>query len=264
MTVYDCSKKLPPAFVDLLIVDPPYNPGKLYSRSSFKKRSDDAYQEWLRSWLDGIARILKRNASLYICCDWSCSPLIYTVASTYFRGINRITREREKGRGARQNWKNCSEDISYLSHGDNPKFNIHAVKLKRRVVAPYRLNGIPKGWKQTDKGNFRFTSPSNIWTDITVPFWSMPENTHHPTQKPEKLIARLILASSDPGDMVFDPFPGSGTTAVVAKKLGRRFAGIELEEEYCLLAPKRIHLAAVNQTIQGYDNGVFLERNTPQ
>ena len=63
---------------------------------------------------------------------------------------------------------------------------------------------------------------------MTVPFWSMPENTDHPTQKPEKLLAKLILASTNPGDLVLDPFLGSGTTSVVAKKLGRRYIGIEL------------------------------------
>jgi site-specific DNA-methyltransferase (adenine-specific) len=67
----------------------------------------------------------------------------------------------------------------------------------------------------------------------------MPENTDHPTQKPEKLVAKLILASSHPGQVVLDPFLGSGTTAVVAKKLGRKYIGIELDEEYCCLAQKR-------------------------
>ena len=70
-------------------------------------------------------------------------------------------------------------------------------------------------------GNFRDTHPSNLWTDISVPFWSMPENTDHPTQKAEKLIAKLVLASTNPGDFVFDPFLGSGTSSVVAKKLGK-------------------------------------------
>ena len=255
---------LPDEFVDLLIVDPPYNLNKVYSRRSFKKMNASQYQDWLKSWMSLIPKVLKPNASVYICCDWSCSPMIYNVASTYFRAINRITWEREKGRGSLKNWKNCSEDIWYFSNGDNPKFNLDSVKLKRKVVAPYKSNGVPKDWEDTNEGKFRFTSPSNLWTDITVPFWSMPENTEHPTQKPEKLIAKLVLASSDKGDMVFDPFLGSGTTAVVAKKLGRRFLGIELEKEYCLISQKRINVASENERIQGYENGVFLERNTMQ
>jgi site-specific DNA-methyltransferase (adenine-specific) len=90
----------------------------------------------------------------------------------------------------------------------------------------------------------------------------MPENTDHPTQKPEKLIAKLVLASSKPGDVILDPFLGSGTTSVVAKKLGRRFVGIEQEEAYCLLAEKRLELADAEPSIQGYAGGYFWERNT--
>jgi len=134
--------------------------------------------------------------------------------------------------------------------------------LKRRVLAPYRLEGQPKDWRTEDGGSFRLTHPSNFWSDITVPFWSMPENTDHPTQKPEKLIAKLVLASSKPGAVVMDPFLGSGTTAVVAYKLGRQFVGIEIDETYCLLALKRLAVAKDDKTIQGYANGVFWERNT--
>ena len=90
----------------------------------------------------------------------------------------------------------------------------------------------------------------------------MPENTAHPTQKPEKLLAKLILASSNPGDVVFDPFLGSGSTSVTAKKLGRRYVGIEANEQYCVWAEKRLEMAESNKIIQGYADGVFWERNT--
>jgi len=106
------------------------------------------------------------------------------------------------------------------------------------------------------------THPSNFWADITVPFWSMPENTEHPTQKPEKLLAKIILASTSKNNVVLDPFLGSGTTSVVAKKLGRKFVGIEQDETYCCLAEKRLALAENDHTIQGYADGVFWERNT--
>lgn len=90
----------------------------------------------------------------------------------------------------------------------------------------------------------------------------MPENTDHPTQKPEKLIAKLILASSKAGDVIFDPFAGSGTTCVVAKKLGRQYIGVEIDKEYCLLAAKRLRMAEFDNGIQGYNGGFFWERNT--
>lgn len=137
-----------------------------------------------------------------------------------------------------------------------------AVKLRRKVIAPYRkVDGTPKDWESTRDGDFRDTHPSNIWTDITIPFWSMPENIDHPTQKSEKLIAKIVLASTNSGDFVLDPFLGSGTTSVVAKKLGRRYLGIEVDEEYCLLAEKRLELASGGD-IQGFAEGVFWERNT--
>lgn len=130
-------------------------------------------------------------------------------------------------------------------------------------MAPYtNEEGIPKDLDRTENGDYRLTHPSNLWTDLTVPFWSMPENTEHPTQKPEKLLAKLILASSHPGDLVFDPFLGSGTTAVVAKKLGRRYIGIEIDPLFCAIAEKRLDLAEKDTTIQGYSQGVFWERNT--
>jgi site-specific DNA-methyltransferase (adenine-specific) len=157
----------------------------------------------------------------------------------------------------------CSEDIWFFSVSDDYYFDVDSVMLKRQVIAPYTdSNGKPKDWIESDDGRFRITHPSNLWTDLTVPYWSMPENTDHPTQKPEKLLAKIILASSKSGDLVFDPFNGSGTTTVVAKKLGRHYLGVESEEIYCCYAQKRLDLADENRTIQGYADGVFWERNT--
>ena len=176
---------------------------------------------------------------------------------------NRITWEREKGRGSKSNWKNSSEDIWFCTMSEDYTFNVDNVKLRRKVLAPYRNgDGTPKDWEVTREGNFRDTHPSNIWTDITIPFWSMPENTDHPTQKSEKLIAKLVLASTNSGDFVLDPFLGSGTTSVVSKKLGRKYLGIELDEEYSLLAEKRLEIAESEPEIQGFSDGVFWERNT--
>ena len=217
----------------------------------------------LEEIITNLKPLLKSTASVYICGDWHTSASIFEVASRHFIVRNRITWEREKGRGAKTNWKNSSEDIWFCTESDEYTFNVEAVKLRRKVLAPYTDNkGNPKDWEVTEKGKFRDTHPSNLWTDITIPFWSMPENTDHPTQKCEKLIARLILASTNPGDMVLDPFMGSGTTSVVAKKLGRQYLGIDIDEEYCLLAERRLELADEDKSVQGYSDGVFWERNT--
>lgn len=253
---------LPDACVDLMIADPPYNLTKNFAGTTFKEMALKEYQKWLEKWLKKTVRILKPNASIYICSDWKTSIAIPEVAGKYFVLQNRISWEREKGRGSKNNWKNCLEDIWFFTKSDTYTFNLDAVKIQRPVIAPYRdEKGLPKDWIDEGKSKFRYTHPSNIWTDVSIPFWSMPENTPHPTQKPEKLIAKLILASSNEGDVVFDPFLGSGTTAVAAKKLGRRYIGIEREKEYAALAEKRLEMADENKEIQGFENGIFKARN---
>jgi site-specific DNA-methyltransferase (adenine-specific) len=254
---------LPANFADLVFIDPPYNLTKSFNGNLFKERTLEEYEEWLETWLPAVIRTLKLDGSLYICGDWRSSSAIHSVAQKYLVVRNRITWEREKGRGAKGNWKNSTEDIWFCTYSDKYKFNVEAVKVKRRVVAPYtNSRGEPKDWTRDQEGDFRMTHPSNCWTDLTVPFWSMPENTDHPTQKPEKLLAKVILASSSSGDLVFDPFSGSGTSAVTAKKLGRKYVGIEIDRDYCILAQKRLALAECDQTIQGYAEGIFWERNT--
>lgn len=253
---------LPESFIDLLIVDPPYNLDKDFHGKKFKKTSDDIYEEYTETWVKVILPHLKKDATIYVCCDWVSSPSIGRVLKKYFHIQNRITWQREKGRGALSNWKNAMEDIWFATNSKNYTFNVEDVKIRRKVIAPYKVDGKPKDWEETAEGNFRNTYPSNFWDDISVPYWSMPENTAHPTQKPEKLLAKLILASSNAGDVVFDPFLGSGSTSVTAKKLGRQYIGIEVNPQYCVWAEKRLEMAETDKTIQGYTDGVFWERNT--
>jgi site-specific DNA-methyltransferase (adenine-specific) len=261
----EVANTLPTNVIDLAIVDPPYNLTKVYDDAVFKKTSATSYEEWVRSWMESLARAIKPNGSIYVCSDWNSSSAIHSVLKEYFVVRNRITWERDKGRGALKNWKNNCEDVWFCTKTDDYTFNLDAVKVKKKVIAPYRdANGVPKDWVEGADGDYRMTSPSNVWTDITVPFWSMPENTEHPTQKPEKLIAKLMLASSNPGDLVFDPFLGSGTSAVVAKKLGRKYIGVEISEKYCAYAVKRLQLADEDSSIQGFDGIFFHERNAAE
>lgn len=259
----ECVGFLPDSFVDLLVIDPPYNLTKNYNGHLFRSKKSEHYAAWFETALTSLLHVLTPEATVYVCSDWQTSSFIFPVLDRHFVVRNRITWEREKGRGAKSNWKNNTEDIWFCTVGEDYFFNVDAVKLKRRVIAPYRTeDGKPKDWHESANGNYRMTHPSNIWSDITIPFWSMPENTDHPTQKPEKLIAKLVLASSEPGDFVLDPFLGSGTTAVVARKLRRRFTGIEINREYCCWAVKRLAQAELDSSIQGYADGVFWERNS--
>lgn len=253
---------LPKESVDLMIADPPYNLYKDFHGSSFSAMPNAEYAAYTERWIQAVKPLLKPNASVYVCCDWQSSPVVGFTLQRHFKVRNRITWQREKGRGARRNWKNSMEDIWFATVGEDYTFHLGDVMQRRRVIAPYRQDGRPRGWEETEQGSFRNTHPSNFWDDISVPFWSMAENTPHPAQKPEKLLAKLILASSSKWDLVLDPFGGSGSTAVTTKKLDRHFISIEQNPQYCVWAQVRLERAEEDRTIQGYADGVFWERNT--
>ena len=207
---------------DLVFADPPY----------------DRKPEWHAAWIEQAARALKPTGSIYVCCDWTFSGEVQRILENHFVVRNRITWKRDKGRGAQRNWKQNMEDIWFATKGKEYTFNL--VKWKKPVVAPYRVDGKPRDWVEEDGERYRMTHPSNMWVDLCVPFWSMAENTEHPNQKPEKLVERVIEASSGKGELVIDPFIGSGTTAVVARRLGRHFLGFEREADWVRVAQKRL------------------------
>ena len=248
---------LPDTCFDLIVADPPYNRRKDYAGEVFRKRDDGAYADFTRRWLAEIRRLAKENASVYVCADWQTGIVLAPLLGEFFLVRSRITWQREKGRGAAKNWKNCLEDVWFCTVSEDYYFDLDAVKQVRRVKAPYRENGRPKDWSQTEGGKVRRTCPSNFWDDLSVPFWSMAENTAHPAQKPEKLLAKLILASSAPGALVLDPFGGSGTTAVTAAKLGRHFTTVEKSAQYCAWTQLRLDRAREDPRIQGFEDGVF-------
>jgi len=231
---------IPDNSIDLILTDPPYNNRKNFGNGTVNL-SNEEFRIWNDEWIRECFRILKPNGSIYICIDWQNSAMIQNILEKYFIIQNRITWKREKGRGSKKNWKNNMEDIWFATKSKDFTFNLDAVKIKKEVIAPYRdQTGKPKDWQEKNGKKFRLTHPSNIWTDFIVPFWSMPENTEHPTQKPEKLVERIILASSNPNDLIFDPFLGSGTTCVIAQRLKRKYLGFEINKKYYVLAMKRL------------------------
>lgn len=257
---FDAAAVLPDGCADLLIADPPYNMTKTFGNREFSRMSESDYRAFTEKWVKAYLHTLKKTASVYVCCDWESGIVIAPVLQKYFTVRNRITWQREKGRGARTNWKNGMEDIWFCTVSDDYVFNLVAVRQRRKVVAPYTEDGKPKDWFVLDGVKYRDTCPSNFWDDITVPYWSMRENTPHPTQKPEKLLAKLILASSNEGDLVLDPFGGSGSTAVTAKKLKRNYLSVEKEEEYCALTECRLLRAQSDASVQGMEDGIFYAR----
>ena len=144
---------LPDEFVDLLFIDPPYNLDKTFNGSKFKKQSQLDYLKFLETYIRPLLRLLRPAASVYICSDWNSCGAVQLFAEKYFKIQNRITWEREKGRGAKANWKNCSEDIWFCTVSDEYTFNAEAVKLKRRVIAPYTVDNQPKDWQREQQGD---------------------------------------------------------------------------------------------------------------
>lgn len=264
---FEINSQIPDKYVDLILLDPPYNITKKYGENIFKAMSDDEYFDYILKVFKHCLRVLKDDGTMYVCGDWKTSYIQRKALESLENEclcdvINRITWSRDKGRGSEKNWKNNIEDIyMVVKDKNNYTFNIDAVKMKKTVLAPYKdKNGNNKDWQDDGEGAYRMTCPSNIWFDITVPFWSMAENTDHPTQKSEKLYAKLILASSNKDDVIYEPFAGVFTGCVTAQKLGRNWLGIEYENEYCLIGQKRLCLAEINNTIQGYEDGVFRDK----
>ena len=109
--VFIALDKIKDKSVDLLIVDPPYNLSKNFHGNDFKKLNGEEYSLYTRKWIEKVKPKLKDTASVYVCCDWQSALYIGTILSEYFILRNRITWQREKGRGAKANWKNSMEDI---------------------------------------------------------------------------------------------------------------------------------------------------------
>ena len=254
--------KIPKDSIDLAIVDPPYNLYKKVGAKTFGKRPLGDYTNWINDLLALLLPTLKQTATVYLCGDWVTSLSLHEAAIRSGLNVrNRITWAR-KAPGAKYNWKNAHEDVWYCTVSD--KFTFNVVKTRKKVLFPYKdpETGLATDWTRDSSGQaWRDEYPSNLWTDITLPFWSMPENTDHPTQKSEKFSAKLILASTNPGDTVISVFGGSGTDSVAAKKLGRNYIGIELQENFAMIAQKRLNAADTDSRIAGYHDGVFWEKN---
>jgi site-specific DNA-methyltransferase (adenine-specific) len=258
---------IPNGFFDLIILDPPYNLNKTFNGFSFKQMTFVDYIEYVDKYLQKCYDKLKYNGTLYLCGTWK-DAAAYQIAlednGYYIQNV--ISWQRDRGRGAKKNYKNNWELIYFATkHKELYTFNVEAIKVKRKQIAPYKdVDGNQKECEiGVDGKKYRLTMPSNNINYCTIPFWNMDENTDHPTQKPETLIATLILASSNESDNVLDLFLGSGTTSVVAKKLGRHYLGVEQNDIYCAYAEYRLEQAETDKAIVGYshEDGCFFERN---
>ena len=142
--ISEVAKYFPPEFIDLLILDPPYNLSKDFNGNPFRMKGNNDYQAWFLDIVDLLIPMMKRDATLYVCSDWRTSTLVFPILESKFHVRNRVTWKREKGRGAKMNWKNNTEDIWFCTKSNKYYFDVEAMKLKRRVLAPYRIDGEPK------------------------------------------------------------------------------------------------------------------------
>ncbi|HEY83807.1 MAG TPA: site-specific DNA-methyltransferase [Chloroflexi bacterium] len=229
--------------VDLIFADPPYNIKKA-EWDTFE--SQQAYVDWSLQWIEEAARVLKPDGTLYVCGFSEILADIKLPALRFFKGCRWIVWHYKNKANLGSDWGRSHESILHFRKSKNFKFNIddvripygsHTLKYPEHPQAESSQYG--KGKQRIWRPHPRGAKPKDVIELPTINN-SMPEKTPHPTQKPEELLRKFILASSNPNALVIDPFLGSGTTAVVAEQLGRKWMGCDLSPEYCQWAAERI------------------------
>jgi len=231
--------------VDLVFADPPYNIKKA-EWDSFE--SQEAYVEWSLEWIDQVARVLKPTGTLYVCGFSEILADIKLPALRFFRGCRWLVWHYKNKANLGSDWGRSHESILHFRKKKDFTFNVddvripygrHTLKYPEHPQAETSQYG--GNQKQVWRPHPRGAKPRDV-IEIPTTCNGMHEKTPHPTQKPEELVRKVVLASSEPGDLVIDPFLGSGTTAVVAEQLGRKWMGCDLSSEYCQWAAERIEL----------------------
>jgi site-specific DNA-methyltransferase (adenine-specific) len=244
---FDWLASLDDASVDLVFADPPYNIKKA-DWDNFE--SQEKYIEWSIKWISQASRVLKPTGSLYVCGFSEILADLKHPASKYFKHCRWLIWHYKNKANLGKDWGRSHESIIHLRKSDASKLNIDDVRmpysahtLKYPSHPQAETSAYGKGvdnkkrddWTPHPKG----AKPKDV-IDIPTTCNGMGEKTPHPTQKPEELIRKFVLASSNVGDIVIDPFSGSGTTAVVAEQLGRRWMACDLDPQYNKWAIKRI------------------------
>jgi site-specific DNA-methyltransferase (adenine-specific) len=237
--------QMPDACVHLIIADPPYNLGKDYGNNT-DMRVWDEYETSTRAWLSEARRLLVPNGSIYVFMGVRFIAKLFTMMEEelglHFNGW--ITWHYTQGMGRRTGFSPRHEDILYFTCSDDYTFNLDGVRVPQKY---YR-----------ERNNMAGANPGDVWQFSHVHYCSA-ERRDHPTQKPEALMERMIRASSNVGDMVMDPFVGSGTTCRVASILGRRWIGIDANPSYIEMTRCRM-----DEPFQGFDSSDPRLERTPR
>lgn len=231
---------IPDSSIDLIFADPPYNIGKDFNGRKDKWDSEEAYLAWCYQWLDLCVQKLKLNGSFYVMTSTRAMPFFDIYLREKLHILARIVWHYDSsGVQAKRYYGSMYEPILFcVKDKDNYTFNSGDVLVEARTGAKRKLIDYRKPVPTVYNSQ---KVPGNVWQFSRVRY-RMDEYENHPTQKPEALLERIILASSNPGDVVLDPFSGTFTTSFVAKKFGRQTIGIEIEEEYVKIGLRRLQI----------------------
>lgn len=234
----DCTKELKSIesnSVDLIVADPPYNVGKDYGNKSDKQEFDD-YLEFSKEWLKECHRILKPTGTIYVFIGFRFISYLYQIMEKdlNMNFINWISWHYTQGIGKTKGFSPRHDDILMFSKTTKYKFNLDNIRIPQKFYR--KVN------------NMRGANPGDVW-EVSHIHYCQKGRQEHPTQKPEAIIERMVLASSDEGDLVVDPFSGSGTTMRVCQQLNREGLGIEQNQDYILQSQERL-----NSPFEGFDS----------
>ena len=229
--------------LDLIFADPPYSIGKKFVNFDDKWPSEEAYVEWCQQWLSLCIAKLKPTGSFYVMASTQSMPYLDLYLRQKLHIVSRIVWHYDSSSvQAKRHFGSMYEPILFcVKDKDNYTFNTDDIKVEARTGSQRKLIDYRKAtptFYNTKK------VPGNVWYYTRVRY-RMPEYENHPAQKPESLLERIILASSNPGDVVMDPFSGTFTTSSVAKRLGRKSIGIEREKEYIKIGLRRCDIQKV-------------------
>jgi site-specific DNA-methyltransferase (adenine-specific) len=229
--------RIPDASIDLILTDPPYNLGKDYGNSSDQQSVED-YLAWTEQWIDIALPKLKPNGSLYIFLTWRFAPEIFVMLKKRLTMMNEIIWDRRVPSmgGSTRSFSSVHDTIGFFVKRKDYYFDLDAVRIPYDAATKKaRSRSIFVGAKWLEVGY----NPKDLWS-VSRLHREHAERVDHPTQKPLEIIERMLKASCPPGGVVLDPFMGSGTTALAAKRLGRHYAGFELNQAYCEVIQQRL------------------------
>ena len=230
-------ERISDAAIDLIIADPPYGLGKDYGNDS-DKMDADAYLTWTEQWIDAALPKLKASGSLYIFLTWRYSPEIFVMLKQRMTMLNEIIWDRRVPSmgGSTRSYSSVHDTIGFFALQKGYYFDLDAIRIPYDAeTKKARSRSIFVGSKWLEIGY----NPKDLWS-VSRLHREHPEREDHPTQKPLEIVERMVKASCPPGGVVLDPFMGTGTTAVAAKRCGRNFVGFELNPDYCAAIDKRL------------------------